>query len=214
MPGRFLFSLARLKHLLLLLLLLPAFAHAQLRDDFTDGNFTANPAWTGDATSFQVAAQQLRSNGPAVTGTAIQLSTPSQASTGTVWEFWANLKLATSSGNLADVWLMASQPDLKSTVNSGYFVRLGGTDDEVSLFRKDSTRAAVLVIDGLNGTLASPTNNLVRVRVTRTTANRWTLERDLTGGRAFVAEAAQPTDATYQRSVAVGATWRAWASTG
>ena len=194
-----------MKYLYLLLLLLPGFAHAQLRDDFSDGNFTANPAWTGDAASFQVAAtQQLQSNGPAVTGTAIQLSTPSQASTGTVWEFWANLKLATSSGNLADVWLMASETDLKSPSNSGYFVRLGGANDEVSLFRKDSTRTAVLVIDGANGTLASATNNLVRVRVTRTTANRWTLERDFTGGRSFVAEAAQPTDATYQRSVALG----------
>ncbi|WP_426058143.1 lamin tail domain-containing protein [Hymenobacter sp. B1770] len=193
-----------MKHLLLLLLLLPGFAHAQLRDDFADGNFTANPAWTGDAASFQVATQQLQSNGPATTGTQLQLSTPCQASTGTVWEFWANLKLATSSTNLADVWLVASQADLKSPVNSGYFVRLGGTDDEVSLFRKDSTRSPVLVIDGLNGTLASTINNLVRVRVTRSTANRWTLERDFSGGRAFVAEAAQPTDATYQRSVAVG----------
>ncbi|WP_310394418.1 lamin tail domain-containing protein [Hymenobacter sp.] len=194
-----------MKHLyLLFILLLPGLAHAQLRDDFTDGNFTANPAWTGDAASFQVVAQQLQSNGPAVTGTALQLSTPSQASTGTVWEFWANLRFATSSGNLADVWLMASQADLRNANNSGYFVRLGGTADEVSLFRKDSTRAAALVIDGLDGTLASATNNLVRVRVTRTTANRWTLERDLTGGRAFVAEAAQPTDATYQRSAALG----------
>ena len=190
--------------LLFLLALLPAFAHAQLRDDFTDGNFTANPTWTGDAASFQVVSQQLQSNGPAVTGTQIALSTPSQASTGTVWEFWANLRLATSSSNLADVWLMASQADLKNTSNTGYFVRLGGTDDDVSLFRKDSTRAAVLVIDGQNQTLASTTNNLVRVRVTRTTANRWTLERDLTGARTFVAEPAQPTDATYQRSVAFG----------
>ena len=195
-----------LKHLyLLLLLLLPALAPAQVVDAFTDGNFTANPAWTGDAASFMVVGQQLQSNGPTITSTTpIVLSTPSQANIGTVWEFWANLKLATSSGNLADVWLMATQPDLKNTSNTGYFVRLGGTDDEVSLFRKDSTKAAVLVIDGLNGTLASTTNNLVRVRVTRTIANRWTLERDLTGGRTFVAEAAQPIDATYQRSVAFG----------
>jgi hypothetical protein len=193
-----------LKHFILLLLLLPSLAYAQVADNFTDGNFTANPAWTGDAASFQVTTQQLQSNGPAVTGTQIALSTTCQAVTGTVWEFWANLRLATSSGNLADVWLMASQTDLKATNNSGYFVRLGGTADEVSLFRKDSTRAAVLVIDGLDGTLSSATNNLVRVRVTRTTANRWTLERDLAGTRTFVAEAAQPVDATYQRSVAMG----------
>ena len=188
----------------LMLLGLPLLAQAQLLDNFTDGNFTANPAWTGDAAGFQVAAQQLQSNGPATTGSQLQLSTPCQASTGTVWEFWANLRLATSAANLADVWLLASQTDLRNANNSGYFVRLGGTADEVSLFRKDSTRTAVLVIDGLDGTLASATNNLVRVRVTRTPANRWTLERDLGGGRAFVAEAAQPTDATYQRSVAVG----------
>ena len=199
-----LFYRALLKHLLLLLLLLPGLAHAQPRDDFADGNFTTAPAWTGDAGSFQITDQQLHSNGPAVTGTRVQLSTPSRASTGTVWEFWANLRFATSSGNLAEVWLLASQPDLQAANNSGYFVRLGGTNDEVSLFRKDSTRAAVVIIDGANGTLASATNNLVRVRVTRTTANRWTLERDLTGGHTFAAEAATPTDATYQRSVAMG----------
>ena len=189
----------------LLLLLFSGLAQAQLRDDFADGNFTANPVWTGDAPSFQVNPQlQLQSNGPAATGTPLALSTPCRASTGTVWEFWANLRLATSAANRADVWLLASQADLKNPANTGYFVRLGGPDDEVSLFRKDSTRAAVAVIDGQNGTLASATNNLVRVRVTRTTADRWTLERDLTGGRTFGAEAAQPTDATYQRSVAVG----------
>ncbi|MBF9238525.1 lamin tail domain-containing protein [Hymenobacter sp. BT683] len=193
-----------MKRLLLLFTFLPFLASAQLAETFADGDFTTNPTWRGDAGSFQVTNQQLQSNGPAVTGTALQLSTPSQASTGTVWEFWANLRLATSSGNLADVWLMASQEDLRSTQNSGYYIRLGGTADEVSLFRKDSTRSAVLVIDGLDGTLASASNNLVRVRVTRTTDSRWTLERDLTGGRNFVAEAAQPIDATYQQSVALG----------
>ncbi len=194
-----------LSRLLLLLLLLPALsAHAQLRDDFTDGNFTLNPAWGGDAAGFQVASAVLRSNGPAVTGTQLYLSTPCTASTGTTWEFWANLRLATSSGNLADVWLMASTADLKTGSPSGYFVRLGGTDDEISLFRRDSTRSPVYVIDGLNGTLSSATNNLVRVRVTHSITNRWTLERDLAGGRTFVAEANTPVDATYQRSMAAG----------
>jgi hypothetical protein len=192
-----------LKHLYFLLLFLPGLAHAQLADNFTDGNFTANPAWTGDAASFQVNTQVLQSNGPAVTTTQIALSTPCQATIGTAWEFWANLKVATTSGNYADVWLIASQTDLKLTSNSGYFVRLGGTGGKISLFRKDSIRTAVPVIDGALNSL-STTNNLVRVRVTRTTANQWTLERDLTGGRTFVAEATQPFDATYQRSVAVG----------
>ena len=193
-----------MKVLLLLFFLFPLVGRAQLADIFADGNFTSNPAWTGDASSFVVASQVLQSAGPATTGTQLQLVTPCQASTGTTWEFWANLKLATSSGNLADVWLLASQADLRSPATAGYFVRLGGTDDEVSLFRKDSARSAVVVIDGLNGTLASTTNNLVRVRVTRSLQGQWTLARDLTGGRAFVAEASQPTDNTHQRSAVVG----------
>ncbi|UOQ98298.1 lamin tail domain-containing protein [Hymenobacter sp. 5317J-9] len=191
-----------MKAILLVIFFFPLWASAQLHDDFADGNFTANPTWSGDAGSFQVVGQQLQSNAAAAGQAA--LSTPSQANTGTVWEFWANLKFGTSSANFADVWLMATQADLKNANNTGYFVRLGGTADEVSLFRKDSTRSAVLVIDGADGTLASTTSNLVRVRVTRTTANRWTLERDLTGGRTFVAEAAQPIDATYQRSSYLG----------
>ena len=195
-----------MKHLYLLLLwlLAPLAGWAQLAETFADGDFTNNPTWTGDAASFRVANQVLQSNGPAVTGTQVQLVTPCQASTGTTWEFWANLKFATSAANLADVWLLASRTDLKSPATKGYFVRLGGTDDEVSLFRKDSARIAVVVVDGLNSTLASTTNNLVRVRVTRSLTGQWKLERDLTGGRAYVAEASQPLDNTYQRSAVVG----------
>ncbi|RZK28626.1 MAG: hypothetical protein EOO63_10830, partial [Hymenobacter sp.] len=103
-----------MKHLLLLFFLLPLACRAQLAETFADGDFTKNPAWTGDAASFAVASQVLQSNGPATTGTQLQLVTPCQATTGSSWEFWANLKLATSSANLADVWLLASQADLKS----------------------------------------------------------------------------------------------------
>ncbi|GAB2949584.1 hypothetical protein GCM10027048_13340 [Hymenobacter coalescens] len=184
-----------------LLAVLPA--AAQLTDNFADGDFTQNPAWTGDAAAFQVTSQQLQSNGPAATGTQIQLAVPTQAVTGTVWEFWANLRLATSSGNLADVWLLSEQADLKSVFNRGYFVRLGGTPDEVSLFRKDASTSPVYVVNGADGTLASSSNNLVRVRVTRSTAGVWTLERDLTGGTAFVSEGSG-TDDLYQRSQYAG----------
>ncbi|RZK47237.1 MAG: hypothetical protein EOO59_18100 [Hymenobacter sp.] len=193
-----------MKHFLLFLLLLPLIARAQVVDNFADGDFTNNPTWTGDTGNFLVTSQQLQSNGPAVTGSQIQLVTPCQAGLGTTWEFWANIRNATTSGNLADVWLMASQADLKSTSTKGYFVRLGGTGGKVSLFRKDSARTALAVIDGQTGSL-SATNNLVRVRVTHLATGQWTLSRDLTGGTSFVAEPNSPAfDNTYQRSVAVG----------
>ncbi|GGE98397.1 lamin tail domain-containing protein [Hymenobacter cavernae] len=189
------------KLLLSLFALLSFPAAAQLTDSFTDGNCTQSPAWTGDLASFQVNTQlQLQSNGPATTGTTLQLVTPCQAATGTTWEFYANLKLATSGSNYADVWLMADQPDLKIPGTKGYFVRLGGTPDEVSLFRKDASGSPVYVVNGLDGTLSSSTNNVVRVRVTRSLQNGWTLERDLTGaGTSYITEGTA-TDATHQRS--------------
>ncbi|SFU85920.1 C-terminal domain of CHU protein family protein [Pontibacter akesuensis] len=184
----------------LLLLLLPLLSQAQLQDSFSDGSFTLNPTWTGNTDSFTVNAQnQLQSNGPAVTGTVLQLVTPSQATVGTTWEFWANLKLATSSSNYADIYLISDSENLSSATTSGYFVRLGGTPDEVSLFRKDAGKSALNLINGEDKTLDG-TNSVVRVRVTRSITNEWELLIDLTGtGQSYTSQGTA-TDATYKRS--------------
>ncbi|WP_242920928.1 lamin tail domain-containing protein [Pontibacter liquoris] len=181
--------------LLLLLLFLPLLTQAQWQETFSDGNFTQAPKWAGDSSSFSVnALGQLQSKGPAVTGTTLQLATPVQTAAGTTWEFWAHLQLATSSGNYADVFLAANAADLKSTATSGYFVRLGGTSDEVSLFRKDAGKRAVMLIDGQDGTMAGQP---VRVRVTRSITNAWELELDSTGtGQQYISQGTA-TDATY-----------------
>src|SRR5690349_18945655 len=93
--------------LLFLFLSLPFFSHAQLLETFSDGNFTTNPTWSGDVGLFTLnSAQQLQSNGPAATATGY-LTTPSQVNIGAEWEFWVNLKFATSGANLAEVYLMS-----------------------------------------------------------------------------------------------------------
>ncbi|QIL76034.1 lamin tail domain-containing protein [Hymenobacter sp. HDW8] len=187
----------------LFLIILTNSANAQLTESFTDGDFAQNPTWTGDEGSFQVNTQQLQSNGPTTTGTTLQLATPSTAASGVTWEFYVNLRLATSGGNLADVWLMADQANLKTTGTKGYFVRLGGTPDEISLFRQDATGSPVYVINGQDGTLKSSTSNTARVRVTRSPQNLWTLEYDLIGGQNFTLSGTA-TDATHQRSAYFG----------
>ncbi|WP_237143943.1 lamin tail domain-containing protein [Pontibacter pamirensis] len=187
--------------LLAIFLLLPLLSQAQLQESFADGNLTHSPHWTGDESSFVVNQQgQLQSNGTAVTGTTLQLATPSQAVVGTKWEFWANLKLATSAGNYADAFLISDSEDLQSNSNSGYFVRIGGTPDEVSLFRKDPGKAAVNLINGEDQTIGSSTNNVVRVRVTRSVMYEWELAIDVSGsGQSYVSQGTG-TDATYMRS--------------
>ncbi|MCC9168146.1 lamin tail domain-containing protein [Pontibacter harenae] len=182
------------------LLLLPLLAQAQLQENFSDGDFTQNPTWAGNTESFIVnATEQLQSNGPAATGTTLYLATPSQAVVGTVWEFWANLRLATSSGNYTDVYLISDKEDLSSADINGYFVRIGGTADEVSLFRKDAGRNPVLIVDGENGTIGS-SNNVVGVRVSRSVNHEWQLEIDITGTGENYTSQGTATDATHQRS--------------
>src|SRR6478752_5739619 len=184
--------------LLFLFLSLPFFGRAQLLETFSDGNFTANPVWSGDVSLFTVnVAQQLQSNGPAVTATGY-LSTPSQVNIGAEWEFWLNLKFATSSANLAEVYLMSDAQNLAGSLN-GYFVRIGDTQDEVSLYRKTGT-TVTKIIDGTDGTISSATNNLVKVKVTRSLTNVWNLQIDVTGAGTNYVSQGIVTDSTHQRS--------------
>lgn len=190
--------------LLLILLLVPLLAQAQLRETFSDGDFTQNPTWAGDTDRFTVnAQQQLQSNGPAVTGTVLRLATPSRAAVGTTWEFWANLKLATSSSNYTDVYLISDTENLGGTATSGYFVRIGNTTDEVSLYRKDAGKTGTILINGADKTVAT-TNNLVRVRVTRSTDHEWELSIDVTGTGNNYSSQGTATDSTYTRSAYFG----------
>ncbi|WP_026463286.1 lamin tail domain-containing protein [Adhaeribacter aquaticus] len=179
-------------------------AFGQLQENFSDGDFTQHPAWTGDQQYFQVnAGKQLQSNGPAVTGSIIQLVTPLQVGSSTTWEFYAEVNLATSSGNYADVFLMSDIADLKGG-NKGYFVRIGGTPDEVSLFRKDGAATPVYVINGPDRTISSSTSNKMRIRVSWDAQHKWTLWLDITGSGLAYAEQGNAVDATYRTSAYFG----------
>ena len=143
-------------------------------DNFT-GTIGSN--WAGDLANFTLTADQLQTNGPGVTGTELAITHPATGLLGaTTWSFWANPKLATSSGNFIDVYLVADTSNLLGT-GSGYVVRIGGTPDEISLFRKDAGKFTA-IIDGLDGLLASNSDNPVRIKVNRSAAGLWTLERD------------------------------------
>lgn len=193
----------RLKFIFFLLTLLSLHSTAQVTENFSDGDFTTNPAWTGNGASFIVnAAFQLQSNS-FTANTSYYLSTASTKATGAQWDFYCQLAFNTSSVNYTDVYLIASDADISNTNTSGYFVRIGNTEDEISLYRKDAGAAPVKIIDGLNGTTNS-SSNFIKVRVTRSASNQFTLLRDLTGsGSSYTAEGIA-TDATYTSSAYFG----------
>src|SRR5688572_11816243 len=103
---------------------------AQTTDNFSDGNFTSNPSWTGETSRFIVSAGRLRLQAPEEAGEAY-LSVPSQAVEDASWEFYVWLGFDPSSANYARVYLAATVPDLTGSLD-GYFVMIGNTTDEVS----------------------------------------------------------------------------------
>ncbi len=178
-------------------------ADGQLREDFNDGDFSKNPAWTGDTTDFIVnAGLQLQSNNTTA-GNSFYLSTMNKIATNAEWEFWIRLAFNPSSGNYVDAYLTASSADLKSVSTSGYFVRIGNTEDEISLCRKNADGTSTKIIDGENGIL-NHSNNILKIKIFRNEYNQWTLYRDLSGtGNNYIKEGTV-VDSTYNTSAYFG----------
>lgn len=158
---------------------------AQFSDDFEDGDFTASPTWTGTAANFEVnAAKQLHLLAPAVEDTSY-LSVFSTLIDDATWDFWVNMDFNPSSGNYARVYLVSDQANLKGSLN-GYFVLVGNTTDEISLYRQTGF-TTVEILDGLDGSV-NMDEVTVRLKITRDAAGNWEVLRDTLGGYAFISE--------------------------
>jgi len=81
------------------------------------------------------------------------------------------------------VFLMSDQEDLTADLN-GYYVRLGGTNDDLCLFRKEGSDETI-VADGPDHMFNTSTVN-ARVKVTRDESGTWELFCDSTGGENFI----------------------------
>ncbi len=160
---------------------LPLLSPAQVSDDFSDGNFTENPEWSGNTDLFTVAAYpldetnlMLRSNSP---GQAVYyLSTPSFIATETSWEFFVNARFSLSGANFIDAYLVADNADLNA-VENGYFIRIGRTQRDITFWKK-SDGSDEMLIDGPDNMVNSGTNNPVNMRITRNADGFWTVQAD------------------------------------
>ncbi len=147
---------------------------AQVNDDFSDGDFTSNPIWSGDVSLFTVSNGELQSQSPGAA--TYYLSTPSTIATDAEWEFYFDFQFGTSGANYADFYVMADNADLNAVTN-GYFVRMGGTADEISLY-KMVAGTETLIIDGADGLINSSSSNPFRIKITRDVSDNWTLQYD------------------------------------
>ena len=157
-------------------------APAQVKDDFSDGNFSDNPEWTGDVAQFEVnSSRQLHLNSAGI-DTSV-LATRSNRIQNTEWRFWMKLSFNTSSNNYARVYLAADTSRLLS-IASGYYLQAGGGDDSVLIMKQ--TGAIVKTIYRFRSYKTLHSTNTLRFKITCNDSGHWEALIDTLGGCNYI----------------------------
>ena len=172
-----------------LVFILPAYVCCgQVLENFSDSDYSNNPTWTPDVpNNWTVVSEQLRSNST-TPNSSFFITTPSSLAQNAEWNFYLQLQFNTSSANFVDVFLISEEENLLSTTNHGYFVRIGGTADEISLY-KIASGVTTQLINGTDG-ITNRSNNPLRIKVIRDEDANWSLQYDASGGTAYILEGA------------------------
>lgn len=161
--------------------------NGQFFDNFSNGNFTDDPVWETAGGDFIVNANYQLQSANTTANATFTITTASRLASDAQWEFWTKLDFNTSSVNYVDVWLISSAKALNDNSNEGYFVRIGGADDNISLYKKKGG-GTERMIGGIKG-IFNTSSSAFKTKVIRTNENKWILLRDLTGtGEAYRSE--------------------------
>ena len=160
---------------LLLFIIPPFLAQAQLKDDFSDGDFINNPTWSGSTDDFTVnSSGQLQLNAQQ-SGQSF-LHTPLSIPDSTFWEFYVKMDFAPSTSNLLLIYLQVSDTALSNA--DGYYLSIGesGSTDAIRIFRKDKNENTLLV-STVDGSVASEPVEF-HLRVERSAIGAWKVKAD------------------------------------
>jgi len=189
-----------MKCTLFLILFFPIVCFSQVIDDFSDGDFTENPTWIGNDTSFVIDNFQLRSYGPQATNNIIYLSTENKSIQNTEWSFLIDLKFNPTSTNFVRVYLVSNKLDL-TTSDSVYYIEIGQTNqDYIKFFKKSGINTNLL----FTGITAFANNVKVRLKITRENNGLWSVYSDKTGGYNFISEGNSFNDSSIDVTEAFG----------
>jgi hypothetical protein len=156
---------------LLFVFILPLLCFSQVYDNFTDGDFSNNPYWNGIKSNFFInSSLQLQSK--ATSSSVSYLTTASQAFENASWECFLKFTYPTSSTNFSAIYLTLDSSSISSNSNA-YFVQVGGTNDEVSLYVQKGAKKTK-IIDGIDKRTDGNTLE-IWIKVTRDSLGNFTL---------------------------------------
>ena len=158
--------------------------YGQVADDFTDGDFTQDPVWTGDTNEFEVNSSGMLHLAATGADTSILVTANSMINE-TEWTFWIKLSFNTSVNNFARVYLVSDHADLKTSCN-GYYLQIGGAKDSIQFVRQNGTQTTVL-LQGMHA-CTNHSTNILRLKMTHDSTGTWTMYSDGTGGTNYLKE--------------------------
>lgn len=158
-----------------------------LYESFTDGDFTANPVWVGNTSSWIVVANSdaaagvtgsntLRLSAPAASQTDYLSSQISSWDASQEWGFFLGRRAqALTSANQAYFWLYANESNLTSATVDGYRIAIGDDsgDDQIKLEYIVDGAVSSTVINPVSGIANARTDYGILVRVTRSSIGDW-----------------------------------------
>jgi hypothetical protein len=169
----------------LITLFLPIFlCRSQVIEQFTDGDFTNNPTWSGTDLDFSInSAQQLQLTS-SVGGTSFLTTSNELSSLDTKeWHFWIKMTFSPSANNFAKVFLTATSNDLMINPD-GFYLQFGeaGSLDAIRLC-KQLGGISTEICSGIPGQIAN--SFALGVKVIRDNFGNWTLFVDSNGGENY-----------------------------
>jgi len=163
-----------------------------LTDSFTDGNFSANPIWSGDTGNWQIVADSdvaagatgsntLRLNVSTGAGTQ-HISTPFTAwDLNQTWSFFFGRRAqALTAANRVQIWLYATESDLESGTVDGYRITIGedpvsGIPNDRIILESVTDGAGTAVLTSSTDIVNSRTNFGIAFKIRRDGNGNWEL---------------------------------------
>ena len=164
----------------ILFLFLPFSVKPQFYEQFTDGELSKNPSWFGDTNDYKVNLNFELQLDASSSGSS-EIICPSRSISNARWVFDITMDFNPSSSNYSIVYLVLSEKIISSS--EGYFLLIGGGEDKVSLFYKDSSYQEV-IIDGQNKRINTNPVDL-QIIVERDSTGLWSLSHDDGNGLVY-----------------------------
>ncbi len=168
--------------------------NSQVVDDFSDGNFSANPTWSGTTADYIVNANfELQTNLSVAATSYLSLPHGLTSLDDKEWRLRVKQSFSPSSANYGKVYLVANGTD-PTLDPDGFYLQLGesGSVDAVSLY-KQVGGVSTLICAGPSGSISSSFD--YGIKVNRDASGLWTISTDPSGGANYVFESSG-TDAT------------------